>query len=30
MLPSWETIKDAELKHKKKLIGNYMTEMYRA
>lgn len=30
MLPSWEAVKDAELKYKKRLIGKYMTEMYRA
>jgi hypothetical protein len=30
MLPSWESIKDAELKYKKYLIGRYLSEMYRA
>ncbi|KAF8262217.1 hypothetical protein EI94DRAFT_1704942 [Lactarius quietus] len=28
MLPSWESIKDAELKYKKYLIGRYLTEMH--
>jgi hypothetical protein len=30
MLPSWESIKDAELKYKKYLIGRYLSEIYRA
>ncbi len=30
VLPSWESIKDADLIHKKYLIGRYLTEMYRA
>ncbi|KAF8263489.1 hypothetical protein EI94DRAFT_1876171 [Lactarius quietus] len=29
MLPSWESIKDAELKYKKYLIGRYLTEMHQ-
>jgi hypothetical protein len=30
MLPSWESIEDTDLKHKKYLIGRYLSEMYRA
>ncbi|KAF8256753.1 hypothetical protein EI94DRAFT_1710295 [Lactarius quietus] len=30
MLPSWESIKDAELRYKKYLIGRYLTEMHHA
>ncbi|KAF8269147.1 hypothetical protein EI94DRAFT_1699718 [Lactarius quietus] len=29
MLPSWESIKDAELKYKKYLISRYLTEMHQ-
>jgi hypothetical protein len=29
MLPSWESIKDTDLKHKKYLIGRYLSDMYR-
>ncbi|KAF8260220.1 hypothetical protein EI94DRAFT_1706471 [Lactarius quietus] len=29
MPPSWESIKDAELKYKKYLIGRYLTEMHQ-
>jgi hypothetical protein len=30
MLPSWESIKDTDLKYKKYLIGRYLSEMYCA
>lgn len=30
MLPSWELIKDTDLRYKKYLIGKYMKDMYRA
>jgi len=28
VLPSWDSVKDADLIHKKYLIGRYLTEMY--
>jgi hypothetical protein len=30
MLPSWETIKDTKLLHKKFLIGKFLAEMHGA